>query len=297
MVRWALVLDLMLLSGVPLFSLYNAPAPVAKSGASLRLLAVAAASIGMMLSVLGVLILAAMMSGVALRDTDLASVASVVTATAVGTAFLVRMAALAMALALGLLWHKECAATSLTALLGTVALGSLAWSGHGVMDDGRTGVVHLVADIIHLLAAAIWVGALASLGVLLFSKSRDSAADSHDALAGFASAGSVSVALVLASGLINSWLLVGPQNFWSLGSSLYGRLLLMKLALFVVMLALASINRFRLTPGLAAATTSPNAAKVVNQLRLSLMMEMLAAVIILGLVAWLGTLEPPVAIM
>jgi putative copper export protein len=35
----------------------------------------------------------------------------------------------------------------------------------------------------------------------------------------------------------------------------------------------------------------------VQRLRLSLVLEALAAGLILGLVAWLGTLEPPVSVM
>jgi putative copper resistance protein D len=165
------------------------------------------------------------------------------------------------------------------------------------MDDGRTGTFHLVADIVHLLAAGIWVGALASLLWMLATAQEDSTAASHQALAGFASVGTASVALVMASGLINSWLLVGPQNLLSLGTTLYGQLLLIKLALFAGMVALAAGNRFRLTPALANARTPGDARHALQRLRLSLTLETFAAVAILGLVAWLGSLEPPVSAM
>jgi putative copper resistance protein D len=165
------------------------------------------------------------------------------------------------------------------------------------MDDGRTGVIHLTADIVHLLAAGIWVGALGALLWQLLTADRDDVAASHSALAGFATFGTASVALVLVSGLINSWLLVGPANLLSLGGSLYGRLLLIKLGLFAGMLALATLNRFRLTPDLRAALTNGNVGLATQRLRLSLTLETLAAVVILGLVAWLGTLEPPVSAM
>ena len=181
------------------------------------------------------------------------------------------------------------------ALGGAVALGSLAWSGHGIMDDGRTGTVHLVADIVHLLAAGVWIGALASLLWMLATARDDSTATSHQALAGFASVGTASVALVVASGLINSWLLVGPKNLFSLGTSLYGQLLLIKLALFAGMVSLAASNRFRLTPALGAARTPGDSHYALQRLRLSLTLEAFAALAVLGLVAWLGTLEPPVS--
>jgi putative copper resistance protein D len=212
-----------------------------------------------------------------------------------GTAFLVRVGALVAAFAFGVVSSGRREILLAVALLGAVALGSLAWSGHGVMDDGRTGTVHLVADIVHLLAAGVWVGALASLLWMLATAHDDSTAAAHHALAGFASVGTASVALVVASGLINSWLLVGPKDLLSLGTSLYGQLLLMKLALFAGMVSLAAVNRFRLTPALGDARTSDDARYALRRLRLSLTLETFAAFAILGLVAWLGTLEPPIS--
>lgn len=43
--------------------------------------------------------------------------------------------------------------------LSAGALASFAWTGHGVADDGVAGAVHLGADVIHLLAAGVWLGA------------------------------------------------------------------------------------------------------------------------------------------
>lgn len=295
-VRWALVADVMLMFGVPLFAVYGFSGGVANEEPVLRVFILATTFIGILLSALGMLLLAATMSGAALTDVDLASVTMVVTATAVGTAFLVRIAAMVTAFALSLQLRKR-ATASLIVILGAVALGSLAWSGHGVMDDGWPGVIHLVADIVHLLAAGIWVGALGALLWRLLTAGRNHAVESHSALAGFATLGTASVAFVLVSGLINSWFLVGPANLLSLGKSLYDQLLLMKLGLFASMLALAALNRFRLTPDLASALMNGDVSIATKRLRLSLTLETLAAVTILGLVAWLGTLEPPASAM
>lgn len=296
-VRWALVADLMLLFGMPLFATYSPAGVDAKITAPLRLLIVWIALAGMLLSILGLAILAATMSGVPLAQVDAATLSMLVTQTAVGAAFLIRLAALAVAFVLGLARSGRQVTLFAVALCGAVALGSLAWSGHGVMDDGRVGTLHLVADIVHLIAAGVWVGALASLLWGLLTAGHGSTAASHRALASFASVGSASVVLVLASGLINSWLLVGPSNVLSLGTSLYGQLLVIKLALFAGMIALAAINRFRLTPALGAARTPDDALLALRRLRGSLTLETIAAFAILGLVAWLGTLEPPVAAM
>ena len=294
-VRWALVADLMLLFGVPLFAIYSAAGGDTKITRRLRLSITWTALAGLLLSIFGMAILAANMSGVRLAQVDAATISMLVGQTAVGTAFLVRVSVLVAAFAFGLAGRGHRVILLAVALCGAVALGSLAWSGHGVMDDGRTGTVHLVADIVHLLAAGVWSGALVSLLWLLATARHDSAATSHRALAGFASVGTASVTLVVASGLINSWLLVGPRNILSLGASLYGQLLLIKLALFAGMVLLAAINRFRLTPALGATRTSDDARHAIQRLRLSLTLETFAALAILGLVAWLGTLEPPIS--
>src|SRR3546814_7877736 len=70
----------------------------------------------------------------------------------------------------------------------------------------------------------------------------------HRALAGFATAGTVIVGLVIVTGIVHSYALIGPQNISGLFQSAYGQLLLIKLVLFGLMLALAASNRFRLTP-------------------------------------------------
>lgn len=296
MVRWALVADLMLLFGVPLFAIHSAMGSAAEAALPLRSLVTATAAAGILLSVLGIAISAAGMNGTALAEVDTAILTMLITGTAVGTAFVVRVAVLASALLLGV-GRSGRVVTSGAALCGAVAVGSLAWSGHGVMDNGRTGTVHLVADIAHLLAAGVWIGALASLLWLLAVAGQGWAAVSHRALAGFAAVGTASVGLVLISGLINSWLLVGPQNLLSLGASLYGQLLLVKLALFAAMLSLAAVNRYRLTPALGAAVSLGDVTSAAQRLRFSLTLETSAAIAILGLVAWLGTLEPPVSAM
>ncbi|GGI68882.1 copper resistance protein CopD [Polymorphobacter multimanifer] len=294
MARWALVADLMLLFGVPMFVIYSDDSVGARVFAPLPIVVLFAASGGFLLSALGLAIAAATMSGVPLAQLDAATLAMLVNQTAVGTTFLVRMSVLVVAAALALSRRDGRKQLAAIALCGAVALGSLAWSGHGVMDDGRTGIVHLGADIAHLLAAGVWVGALASL-LWLVATGQNDAPESHRALSGFASVGTASVAVVLITGLVNSWLLVGPSNLLSLGKSLYGQLLLIKLSLFAGMLALAALNRFHFTPALDLAVTAPASRHALQRLRLSLTLETLAGIAILGLVAWIGSLEPPVS--
>lgn len=299
-VRFGLYLDLMLLFGLPMFGLYALRGAERVSGSVLRFRPVLAtiALAGAGLSVLGLIVLAASMSGVPLGQVDRAVVEAVMSGTSAGTAWQVRMAALILALYFTVAgWRRPAIALSGLSVAGALALASLAWTGHGAMDEGVIGWVHLGGDLVHLLAAGIWVGALVALGLLIFRPAGRMAMDhihlSHRALRGFAMMGSVVVALILVSGAINSWILVGPANVVTLFSTLYGLLLLAKLALFAAMLALAAANRFFLTPALAAALETGEHMAAVNALRRSLLIEGGCAAAILGLVAWLGLLSPP----
>ena len=60
------------------------------------------------------------------------------------------------------------------------------------------------------------------------------------------------------------------------------------------MLALAAANRWRLTPKLRAAIASGESDpdRMLAAMRKSLALEAAAALLILALVAWFGTLEP-----
>jgi putative copper resistance protein D len=60
------------------------------------------------------------------------------------------------------------------------------------------------------------------------------------------------------------------------------------------MLGLAASNRFRLTPALEAALGPGDPAAALSALRRSIVVEMVLMLALLGLVAWLGTLAPPI---
>jgi putative copper resistance protein D len=136
-------------------------------------------------------------------------------------------------------------------LLSAIILGSLALSGHGADDTGSAGVWHLGADTLHLLAAGGWLGALIPL-IFVLRQARRAAwlPIAQHATLRFSTLGLVTVATLIASGLVNSWYLVG--NLPSLFGTSYGQLLLVKLVLFAAMLSFAAVNRARLTPRLLA---------------------------------------------
>ena len=303
-VRFGLYLALMILFGLSSFGLYALRDGERQFGVTLRFapLLAGTAIISGLLSVLGILTLAASMAGVSLTAVDRPTVEIVLWGTAAGTAWQVRMVALVVATTLAFVGirYPRHALAGISCAAGT-AIATLAWSGHGAMDQGVLGWVHLVADIAHLLAAGIWTGALVGLMLLVFRTSvqvdRNHLVLSHRVLEGFAAVGTAVVAVILISGLINSWILIGVANIAALPNSLYGQLLIAKIALFAAMVVLAGANRFHLTPAFEAAITDGDHGLAIGVLRRSLAIETGCAIAILGLVAWLGTLEPPASAM
>lgn len=287
--RWALYADLGLLFGVPLFARLSVKGeqrsmlPVTMIGAVL-------APAGIALSLFGFALLAAAMSGSTLTTLDPDMVRVLVTQTGVGWALLVRLAALM--LALGTMLVRPLRYWPLV-LFGGVAVATLAWSGHGASSEGAAGIAHLAADILHLLAASAWIGALAIFLMLVSGPGRIETA--HAALVGFGVAGTAVVGIIVVTGIVNGLFLVGADKIFLLGGSLYGRLLLAKLLLFAGMLICAALNRFRLTPRLADAIARGETREALAGLHHSLIVEASLAIVILGLVGWLGTLEPPMS--
>ena len=110
-------------------------------------------------------------------------------------------------------------------------LVSLAGVGRTQWEDWIAEFVHVSTDAVHPLAAGAWLGDSFVLYILLPSHPRPRPyRDIEGILSRFSVMGYVAVAVLIASGLINSWYLVG--SFAALLGTLYGRLLLAKLSLF-----------------------------------------------------------------
>lgn len=277
--RFALYVDVLLLFGLALFALYSADSAL-RFRPMLRGMALIAA----LLSVAGLLSMTRAMSGetafaalwphlqMMLRETD------------VGLAWAIRMIALTVLLIRPGAW--------LASISGGVALASLAWSGHGAMDEGALRFWHFLSDILHLLAAGAWLGAM--LALLLMARGRVDAARLRLLIAAVKRFEWVGAAIVLTltiTGVMNYLFIVGPTLNDVLLST-YGVLLTVKVLLFAVMLLLAALNRFHLGPALKQALRDADPTLVVNALRRSVRLELALALLIVALVAGLGTLSP-----
>jgi len=183
--------------------------------------------------------------------------------------------------------------------LGTLACTTFGWMGHGAATEGGCQALHLVADVLHVLAAALWLGALVGFAALVAPRNqdRDRVQATAAALDRFSWLGIAFVATLAATGLVNVWFLVGRDIRGALHDP-YGQLLVLKLLLFAGMVALAAIHRQRSVPALVAILSSraPPQRGALMSLRRSLLAEALLGFAVLATVAWLGTLAPPTSL-
>lgn len=243
-------------------------------------------------SIVALLVLIASMAGTAILPVDGEMLRMVLADTPVGAAFLVRFAALLAAL--GGCWRGGRGGTIIVCAGSGVALATVAWTGHGAMQDGAAGTVHLAADVVHLIAGTAWVGAIITLSLRLFSARRDATAlrGMLAALHHFAFTGSALVATIVVTGVVNGWMIVGSDGLAIIRSTRYGWLLVAKVALFAVMLAFGARHRWVLVPRFRDALDRGDDDDAPRALLRSLTLELCVGLAILFFVAWLGTLSP-----
>jgi putative copper resistance protein D len=153
---------------------------------------------------------------------------------------------------------------------------------------------HFLADVVHLLCAAAWLGALNSLIPLLHRAVR------HDdeqflgiarvSVARFSRMGYVAVGLLLATGVLNTVSIVRRPEL--LITSEYGRLLLIKIGLGTLMVGISLVNRFILVSRLYGSERS-GAHQASVALYRNAVAEQLIGVLVFAIVAVLGTVHPP----
>lgn len=130
------------------------------------------------------------------------------------------------------------------ASIGLLGLG-FAWSGHPAADSAQW--LGIAMDAAHVVSAGAWAGALAIL--LIERRTMDPSARAGEARR-FSRLATVAFPAALASGTYLAWRVLPGLD--ALIDSNYGRLLVAKVALVVVVAGLASWNRWRLLPRFVA---------------------------------------------
>ncbi len=183
------------------------------------------------------------------------------------------------------------------ALLAAGLIAALAWAGHAAATEGAAHLPHLAADVVHLLATGVWLGGLLPLALLLFTARRSLtpvwATVAREATRRFSALGLVAVVSLTFSGLVNSWVLVG--SIAGLVGTPYGRLLLVKLSLLLLVIAIAAVNLLYLKPRLLGPQSAEPGAPLkglLRRLQYNVIGEACLGTAILLIVGFLGILPP-----
>lgn len=213
---------------------------------------------------------------------DGSTLTAVLLDTSVGSAWIAAAAMtllLVAATATPAAWRHKAVAVAAGALLASLAL-----TGHAAMHDGWLGLAQRLNDALHVLAAGAWLGALVPLlTVMALLTDPERRATAASALRRFSSAGHVAVAAVLATGVVNTFLVLGhwPTDW----ASLYQAMLAAKIGLVLAMVCLAILNRY-------VWLGRPGKPGAVALVRRAIVAETALGLAAVALVAVLGMLEP-----
>jgi copper transport protein len=225
-----------------------------------------------------------------------------------GRAWLVRLVLLAAVAVVGPRLARRAGEGRTQALLpvaivgGLALLGTITVTGHAVSGD-LVGLA-VVTDLVHLSAVSVWLGGLALLlGAVLWPA--DGVGDSRaEAIAvRFSDVAFGAVMVIVASGVVQAWRQLGSWD--ALVDTSYGRLLLVKVGFFILMVAAAAASRswvrqrarahmasLALSPGPGAVRASPSGRAPLSVLRRSVAAEIALAVAVLAVTAALVNAVP-----
>lgn len=125
---------------------------------------------------------------------------------------------------------------------------SFALYGHGTEAPNRWLV--LGSGVVHVTAAAVWLGGLVGLFLVLRRRAPHPVRSTAAIVGRFSNAAAVSVVFLAVAGLAMAWVEVGSLS--GLWDTTYGRLVLVKVAITLGVVAMAAYNRFRLIPEITA---------------------------------------------
>jgi copper transport protein len=181
-------------------------------------------------------------------------------------------------------------------VLGVGLLVTPGLAGHAATED--LVPLAMVADVLHLVAVSVWLGGLALLTAAVLP--RRNAAELSAVVPRFSRIAFGAVIAILVTGTFQGWRQV--RSTAALTDTTYGRLLIVKVLLFAVLVALAAFSRrlvqaryrvpaARLSFGPGAATSDPDAETVAG-LRRTVGAETAIAVVVLAVTSLLVNAQP-----
>jgi copper transport protein len=171
----------------------------------------------------------------------------------------------------GTWWWKLCAWVSLVGVTLTLSL-----AGHPVATNPVALSVGL--DMLHMLAVSLWVGPLL---IIVYDRNMWLANDestSAPSLRWFSRTAGFAVPLIVLTGVLQAWLML--DGFGQILDSRYGRTLIVKVCLVIVLIALGAVSRVAMQ------------RKQSGSLRQSMGIEVLFGLIILAITSTLVAMPP-----
>jgi copper resistance protein D len=138
----------------------------------------------------------------------------------------------------------------------------------------------LLSQMLHMTAAGAWLGGLLPLLIVVREAPLEAA---QHAARRFSTLGTISVSVLDVTALLQGMLLSGGLT--GLTGTAYGAVLLLKAVLFAVLISIAAVNRFRLTPAFAG-------PKARRALALSIGIETVVGLCVVFAASLLSSLEP-----
>jgi copper transport protein len=217
------------------------------------------------------------------------SAGDIVTTTHWGAIWLLQVGLAVLAAAALLRVRVSRSAWSLAAVAAIGLAATPALAGHAATSP-RLTTLSVLADSLHVLGAAGWLGSLLVLvTVAIPIVARDSSEDRWQSVSSlvhtFSPTALAFAALIGLTGLITAWLRVG--TFSALWNSGYGRMLLLKLAVLLPLAATGAYNCQRIRPALGS-------ERATGRLRRVATIELLVAFIVICITSVLVATEPPV---
>lgn len=198
------------------------------------------------LGVAAIFVQAAVVAGSPSAALDPTTLAEVVTSS-FGTASVIRVVAL---LSLAAIWAAALPAAALVA--GVAVIGSYLMDGHQRTVEPTW--LLMAADGVHLSAAAVWAAGVVILVATVRRRGSEGPGRAADLVSRFSRVALFATLGVVAAGVLMAIPLVGTPS--ALISTPYGRLLLIKVAVALVVIGIAAGNRWVLLPRLMTTSST-----------------------------------------
>ena len=171
----------------------------------------------------------------------------------------------------------------LAVFLAGLALAIQPMIGHAGAIGGRVGDALIISEVMHLWAAGAWLGGLLPLFITIAILPHSAAAT---ACRSFTPVGLSAIVMLGGTAVVQVAEFMGGLP--GLFGTAYGQIALVKLGLFVVLLALAALNRLALTDRLAG--PAPDAAQ--RQMRASIAIEAVLGALVVAVAGFLASHMP-----